>query len=321
MSKQIALNNGLKIGTVGLGTWKSTNEEVKTAVEVAIDCGYRHIDCAWEYGNEEAVGKAIQNKLQDNTITREELFVTSKLWNDHHEVEHVRSAFMESLNWLKLEYLDLYLMHFPTGYKKEKKEDGDDIYSEVDYMTTWKEMEKLVDDGLVRSIGVSNFNQYQLGRVLRESRIRPQVNQIEVHPYLPSIELVEFCQRSHVTVTAFSPFASPDRSWAPPDEVSLLDEPALVEMGKEVGSRSPAHIVLRYLIQRGLVVIPKSKTPERIRSNIQVFDFELSSKQMNSIASLDKNFRALALEYDLPHKYYPWKENYCEEDQHASNIV
>jgi len=209
----IKLNNGFDLKMIGLGTWKATNEEVKVAVETAIDAGYRHIDCAWEYGNEVGVGLGIENKIIDKTVTRKDLFITSKLWNDHHEIEHVKPAFMESLNRLKLQYLDLYLMHFPTGYKKEKTADGEDIYSDVDYITTWKEMEKLVKDGFVRSIGVSNFNQFQLNRLLQVAEIKPVVNQIEVHPFLTNEKLVEFCQQNQVVVTAFSPFASPDRPW------------------------------------------------------------------------------------------------------------
>jgi len=309
------LSSGQRVKVVGLGTWKSTNEEICKAVEFAIDAGYRHFDCAWEYGNEAGVGEAIQKKIEDETVKREDLFITSKLWNDHHEPQHVRAAFMESLGRLKLKYLDLYLMHFPTGYKKEKAADGNDIYSDVDYLTTWKEMEKLVSDGLVRSLGVSNFNKFQLSRLLAAKGClqRPVMNQIEVHPYLTSCDLVEFCAEKNVAVTAFSPFASPDRPWAPEGEKRLMDDPALEEIGKKM-KKTPAQVVLRYLMQRGLIVIPKSLNPDHIKSNLEVCDFELDSEQMKAISNLNKNFRALALEYDLPHKYYPWKNDYVENE-------
>jgi len=304
--------NGKLIDKIGLGTWKSSETDVKKAVEAAISCGYRHIDCAWEYGNEEFVGEAISNKIKDGTVARNQLFVTSKLWNDHHEPQHVRKYFLQSLGRLKLEYLDLYLMHFPTGYKVEKKEDGDDIYSDVDYMVTWKEMEKLVGEGLVRSIGVSNFNSHQLARVLEEGEVVPVVNQIEVHPYLTNHDLVDFCRQNKVVVTAFSPFASPDRSWAPKDEKRLLEDPKLAEVAGEM-KVTPAQTVLAYLLKRGLVVIPKSATPSRIKSNYEALDIEISEKHFNQVDALNKNFRALALEYDLPHKYYPWKNEYKED--------
>jgi len=158
-----------------------------------------------------------------------------------------------------------------------------------------QEMEKLVHEGLVRSIGVSNFNSYQLARVLNEGEVKPVVNQIEVHPYLTNHHLVDFCRQNKVVVTAFSPFASPDRSWAPKDEKRLLEDPQLMKIADEMGA-TPAQTVLAYLLKRDLVVIPKSATPSRIKSNYEALDIEISEKHFNQIDALNKNFRALALE-------------------------
>jgi len=261
--------------SVGLGTWKSKPGEVRQAVEAAIDSGYRHIDCAWCYANEEEVGAGLECKLKAGKVKREELFITSKLWCCFHEPSRVRGAVMETLKWLKLDYLDLYLMHNPVGYKfVEGKpfpllENGKMENNDIDYMDTWKEMEKLQKEGLVKSIGVSNFNSVQLARVIKEGNIKPAVNQIEIHPYFTQEPLVDFCQKNDVVVTAYSPFASPDNPWLKEGYKSVLDDSKIKEIADKL-KRTPAQVILRYLIQRGLIVIPKSVTPSRIDANYKV---------------------------------------------------
>jgi len=210
------LSSGYKMDVVGLGTWKSKPDQVRQAVEVAIDCGYRHIDCAWIYGNEEEVGTALENKFKEGIVKREDLFITSKLWCCFHEPHRVRGALQETLQKLKLKYLDLYLMHNPAGRKFVEGQPfvmEPDQFLEIDYVETYKELEKLQKEGLIRSLGLSNFNTTQVGRVIKEASIKPAVNQVEIHPYLTQEPLVEFCQENDVVVTAYSPFSSPDSPW------------------------------------------------------------------------------------------------------------
>ncbi|KAG0721132.1 1,5-anhydro-D-fructose reductase [Chionoecetes opilio] len=190
--------------------------EVTQAVKDAISCGYRHIDCALVYGNECEVGAAIKAKLEDGTVKREDLFITSKCWNTFHSKELVLPTLKESLGNLGLQYLDLYLIHWPMGYKEgvgrfPSDSNGKTIYSEVDYLETWLAMEEAFRSGLVKSIGVSNFNKKQIERVLKEGTIKPVTNQIECHPYLNQKKMVDFCRAKEICVTAYSPLGSPDR--------------------------------------------------------------------------------------------------------------
>jgi len=313
----VTLNTGQKMDVVGLGTWKSKPGEVQLAVEAAIDCGYRHIDCAWAYQNETEVGAAIKSKIEEGVIKREDLFVTSKLWNCFHEPDMVEKAIKETLGWLELDYLDLYLVHNPVAYKFiEGKpfpidENGKCQNTELDYMETWKEMEKLKEKGLTRSIGVSNFNQVQLARVIKEGKIKPSVNQIEIHPYHTHEDMANFCKKNKVVVTAYSPFGSPDNPWLKEDYKPVLQDKVLAEIAKRLNV-SPAQVILRYLVQRGFTVIPKSVTPSRIQSNYKVFDFKLGDADMKKIAAMNKNYRTCSFHWDIGNKYYPFAENYSE---------
>jgi len=278
------LNSGYEMPDIGLGTWKSKPGEVGQAVEVALDAGYKHIDGAWVYFNEDEVGDAIQKKLADNTIKREELFVTTKLWCNFHQPSDVRMAFMKSLTALKLDYIDLYLMHFPVGFKRDPDEDidgvfmplidGELVFDTIDYVETWKANGGMKKEGLVRSIGVSNFNKHQCKRIMEECETPPAVNQIEIHPYLPNNDDVNWCQENGIVVTSYSPFGSPDRPWAK-DEKPILGDEKIVALAEKY-DKNAGQVVLRYLYQRKLIIIPKSVTPSRIRGNLEIFDFELS---------------------------------------------
>jgi len=290
------LNSGYEMPNIGLGTWKSDPGQVGQAVEAALDAGYKHIDCAWVYMNEKEVGEAIKKKLDDKTIKREDLFVTTKLWNTFHQPSDVKAAFMQSLTALGLDYLDLYLIHFPVGFTKNgnnpmSQKDGKLDIDPVDYVDTWKELEKLQKEGLVRSIGVSNFNWHQVDRIVKNSSVKPAVNQIEVHPFLSNDEDVEWCQKNGIAVTAYSPFGSPDRQWAEKEEKTVLGDPKIVALAAKY-SKNVGQIVLRYLLQRNLIVIPKSVTPSRIQGNLQINDFEISAEDCKEIASLNINRRA-----------------------------
>ncbi|KAG7167464.1 aldo-keto reductase family 1 member B1-like [Homarus americanus] len=310
----VTLNNGQTMPIIGLGTWKSKPGEVTQAVKDAIACGYRHIDGALVYGNECEVGAAIKAKIEDGTVKREDLFITSKLWNTFHSKSLVIPSLKESLSNLGLDYLDLYLIHWPLGYKENaelfpKNEDGEILYSDVDYLETWAAVEEAVDKGLVRSIGVSNFNKDQVQRILNNCRIKPAVNQVECHPYLNQTKLIEYSKSKNIYITAYSPLGSPDRPWAKPDDPLLMDDPKVVALADKY-KKTSAQILIRYQIQRDVIVIPKSVTKSRIESNFQVFDFSLSDEDMKTIDTIDCNGRALHLNWVKDHKDWPFNTEF-----------
>lgn len=309
----ITFNNGQTIPVMGLGTWKSKPGEVTQAVKDAIDIGYRHIDCAFVYGNEPEVGAAITAKIEEGVVKREELFITSKLWNTFHRPDLVEPALRSSLNNLNLEYLDLYLIHWPQGYKEDADlfpadDAGKILFSEVDYVDTWKAMEPLVAKGLVKSIGVSNFNSKQVARVLQAASIKPVTNQVECHPYLNQSRLKKFCEERAIKITAYSPLGSPDRPWAQPGEPQLLQDHKLQAIAARL-RKTPAQILIRYQIERGNIVIPKSVTKSRIASNFDVFDFQLSADDVKHIDSFDNNGRFVPMTASLGHKYHPFEND------------
>jgi len=311
----LKLNSGFQMPAFGLGTWKSPPGEVNRAVQDAIDVGYRLIDCAYAYGNEKEVGDAIQTKIKEGVIKREDIFVTSKLWNTFHTKERVLKNIKETLANLQLDYLDLYLIHWPMGFKEgdelfPRHEDGNIVFSDADYLDTWKAMEELPGLGLTKSIGVSNFNKDQLQRVLDNSQIVPAVNQVECHPYLNQAKLHEFCKSKGIVLNGYSPLGSPDRPWAKPDDIKLLDDPKLREVGEKY-KKSPAQVVLRWLIQREIIAIPKSVSKNRLAENLNIFDFTLSPEDMayvNTFSRLDG--RVCHLTWNAHHKYYPFSTEY-----------
>eukprot|EP00794_Sanderia_malayensis_P007684 gene7684-8521_t len=292
---KLKLNTGFDIPALGLGTWKSKPGEVGNAICTAIDCGYRHIDCAWVYGNEKEVGEALAKKIGKG-VKREDIFITSKLWNTKHNPDDVMPALKTSLKLLGLEYLDLYLIHWPVGFKAgdnpfPKDDHGHIIYSDVHFLNTWRALEECVRAGLVRSIGVSNFNSIQIEEICTKGKIKPAVLQIECHPYLCQKKLLEFCKERDIVVTAYSPLGSPDRPWAKPTDPTLMDDPKIVQIAVK-HHKSPAQICIRFQLERGLCVIPKSCHPTRIKQNTEVFDFHLTSADIAEIESFDVGWRA-----------------------------
>ncbi len=261
----IELNNGVQIPQIGLGVWQAEEgSEVENAVETAIETGYRLIDTAAIYGNEAGVGKAIKN----SGVAREELFITTKLWNAHHEYDAALKAFDESMKRLDCDYFDLYLIHWPLPM--------DGLFPEA-----WRAMEKLLDDGRVRAIGVSNFLPHHLEKLAETQKVVPAVNQIELHPLLQSHETREYCEAHNIKIESYSPLMRGGDS---------LENETLQKLAR-AHNKSAAQIVLRWHIQNDFIVIPKSVTPSRIRENFDVFGFELSDDDMAQIASLDKNER------------------------------
>jgi len=307
---KVKLNSGFEMPIIGLGTWKSKPGEVGAAVKDAIDAGYRHIDCAHVYQNEKEVGEALKEKLADGTVKREDLFIVSKLWNTFHSAPLVEPALRTTLAHLGLEYLDLYLIHWPITFAEGgdlfPKDENDKLcYKMVDHVETWKAMEKCVELGLVRSIGLSNFNSQQIQHILDNCTIKPTVNQVECHPYLNQQKLLDFCTEHGIVLTAYSPLGSPDRPWAKPEDPSLLEDPKIKAIGEKHG-KSAAQILIRYQIERGIIVIPKSVTKSRIISNFNVFDFQLTAEDLESINSLNCAGRFCHVQWMSDHPDFPF---------------
>jgi len=260
----VALNNGVSMPRLGFGVFQVPNDATETAVSEALRAGYRSIDTAKAYGNEPGVGSA----LHASGVGREDLFVTTKLWNDDHGHDHALHAFDTSARLLGLDYLDLYLIHWPAP-------------SADRYVETWRALATLLAAGRARAIGVSNFQPVHLRRVVSETGTVPSVNQIELHPYLQQAELRELHAELGVVTEAWSPLAKGGE---------LLADPVVVELARR-HARTPAQVVIRWHLQLGNVVIPKSVTPSRIRENLDVFGFSLAEEDMAALGTLDRGLR------------------------------
>lgn len=256
------LHNGVKMPLLGLGVYKTQEgEETIRSVTSAIECGYRHIDTASLYANEAGVGKAIR----ESGIPREEIFVTTKVWNDDQGYESTLRAFEKSLSLLQMDYVDLYLVHWAVSGR---------------YLDTWRALETLYADGRVRAIGVSNFQIHHLQQVLEQGEIKPMVNQVEYHPWLTQVELHAFCKQHQIQLEAWSPLA----------RGQLLDHPILQQIANQY-DKTTAQIILRWDLQQGVVTIPKSIHPELICSNTEIFDFVLTPGEIELISSINENKR------------------------------
>lgn len=258
VSGTTTLSNDVRMPYLGLGVYSMNNEEVTGAIHHALEAGYRLIDTASVYGNEEGVGKAVR----ESDLPREEIFVTSKVWNIDQGYERTLKAFDKSMNRLGLDYLDLYLIHWPVSDQ---------------YKDTWKALEKLYNEGRIRAIGVSNFLIHHLKDLMEDAEITPMVNQVEFHPHLVQQELHDFCHEHQIQPEA----------WAPLMRGKVNDIHLLRGLAEKYG-KTPAQIVLRWDLQKGVVTIPKSSNPERIRSNADVFDFELSEGDVKRIDDLEQ---------------------------------
>jgi aldehyde reductase len=307
----IKLNSGYEIPVLGLGTWLSKPGEVGRAVIEAFDIGYRHFDCARIYQNEAEIGQSLSEILSKGKAKREELFITSKVWNTFHSYQKAGECIDASLKDLQLSYLDMCLIHWPMGFfeggdlfPKDKNEKL--MYSDVDFLDTWKALEDAVTAGKVKSIGLSNFNKDQIERVLKACRIKPSNLQIECHPYFPQRDLIKFCHDNGIAVTAYSPLANNANTFSrKEDSPNLLSEPVLAEIGQK-HSKTPAQVIIRWALQRNTIVIPKSVSKNRLQENFDVFNFNLSEQEMTKVDNLNRNWRMVALERDLTHPYYPF---------------
>lgn len=293
----ITLNNGFKMPAVGLGVWRMEGKEIRDLIINAINIGYRHFDCAADYKNEAEVGEALAGAFSTGIVKREDLFITTKLWNSDHG--HVVEACKDSLKKLQLDYLDLYLVHFPVATKhtgvgataSALDEDGVlEIDTTVSLETTWHAMEELVSMGLVRSIGISNYDIFLTRDCLVYSKVKPAVNQIETHPYFQRDSLVKFCQKHGICVTAHTPLGGAAANSELFGSVSCLDDPVLKNLAEKY-KKTVAQVVLRWGIQRNTVVIPKTSKLERLNENFQVFDFELTKEEMDLIKKVDRKHR------------------------------
>ncbi len=295
----VMLNTGFKMPCLGLGTWKSESGLVGDAIKHAlVNCGYKHVDCAYIYQNEKEIGEAFSSVFS-NGIKRDDVFVTSKLWNNSHDPNDVEKACRDTLIDLKLDYLDLYLMHWglATPVSKgssPKGKNGKYDLAPISVRETWEAMENLVKKGLVKSIGVANFTGAMLIDMLSYTKTVPAVNQIELHPYLQQERLIEFCNDVGIAVTAYSPLGSPGNSIDRAELPVLLDDLLIIKLAHKY-DKSSAQILIRWGLQRDTILIPKSVNFDRILENISVFDFVIDSGDMDSISRLDKKMRYVDL--------------------------
>ena len=265
MTDNITMNNGIMIPCIGYGTYKTSDEDVYEAVLSAVKAGYRHIDTAAYYKNEAGVGRAVR----ECGVTREELFITSKVWNTDRGYEKTRKAFADSMERLGLEYLDLYLIHWPAN-KKQFGDEAKSINAE-----TWKALEELYAEGKVKAIGLSNFLPHHIEELMETATVKPMVNQIEFHPGWAQLDVSEYCRKNGIVVEAWSPLGRRD----------ALNNEVLKDIGAKYGKKT-AQVCIRWIMQHGILPLPKTVNPYRMTENADVFDFKLTAEEMRTIDEL-----------------------------------
>ncbi|XP_075131496.1 aldo-keto reductase family 1 member C15-like isoform X2 [Leptodactylus fuscus] len=290
----LVMNDGNKIPVLGFGTYapeKFSKILAEEATKVAIEVGYRHIDCAYVYGNEADVGRAMREKMADGTVRREDLFYTGKLWGTFQTPDLVRPALERSLQKLQLEYMDLFIIHTPLEMKA---------------------MERCKDAGLVKSIGVSNFNRRQIELILSKPglKYKPVCNQVECHIYLNQRKLLDFCRSQGIVLVGYSVLGSSrDENWIDQSSPVVLEDPVLVTIAKR-HNKTPAQVAIRFFLQLGVVVLAKSFNPKRIKENFQVFDFHLPPEDMKALEARNRNYRYVPAKQWKDHPKFPFADEY-----------
>jgi len=296
--KFFELAGGGRMPALGLGTWKSAPGEVGTVVREALDVGYRHIDCAPIYLNQAEIGQALSDALGAGDVQRDELWITSKLWCSDHARDAVVPALKRTLADLRLDYLDLFLIHWPVAFRSgiDFPETPEDFICPEDapLTETWAGMEEAVEMGLCRHIGVSNFSSTKLGAVMSRASVAPAINQVECHPYLAQVDLLHYCQDHGVVLTAYSPLGSGDRAAAfkKDDEPVPLQDPRVLSVAKK-HNVTPGQVLIAWAIERGTSVIPKSSDPKRLRQNFAAAELKLEEEDMALIDALDRGYRLI----------------------------
>ncbi|XP_069807221.1 rho crystallin-like [Dendropsophus ebraccatus] len=317
---RITLNDGNTMPVLGLGTYAAPDVpkiQAEEATKIAIDLGYRHIDCAYVYNNEVQIGNAIRAKIADGTVRREDIFYTGKLYSTFFNPVLARKGFEKSIQDLQLDYLDLFLLHWPFSLKLAEGEesispDKPYVYDNVDFCDTWEVLEQLKDAGLVKSIGVSNFNKRQLERLLSKPglKYKPVCNQVECHVYLSQSKLQAYCKSKDIVLVAYSVLGSHrDKDWVDLSTPVLLEDPVLASVAAKY-NRSPAEVAMRFVLQKGIVVLAKSFSVARLKQNLGVFDFELKPEDMETLEGLNKNLHYGAFKEMKQHPEYPFHEEY-----------
>ncbi|XP_075988451.1 aldo-keto reductase AKR2E4-like [Anticarsia gemmatalis] len=296
-----AIALGTYLGFDQNGVVRSKSKELRDAVLAAVDAGYRHIDTAAIYETESEIGEALKMKFNEGVVKRDDMFITTKLWNTAHKKEQVEPAIRSALNKTGLDYFDLYLMHWPIALNE------DNSYANVDIMETWRALEDVQRLGLTKSIGLSNFNKEQLQRVLSEGSIKPVALQIEVHPQIIQSDLISFCKSEGIIVMGYSPFGSLVMRYGLQFPGPKMDDPLLVGLGQKYG-KTPAQIVLRWAVDRGVVPIPKTIKPSRLTENISIFDFKLTPDEIEKINQYNSNTRYTIPSFWQEHPNYPFEK-------------
>ena len=294
--KYLTFKNNDKMPVLGLGTWKSAKGEVYEVVRKAIEIGYRHFDCASFYGNESEIGMAISDAIKNGDVAREDLWITSKLWNNRHRKDDIQAAFEITLKDLTLDYLDLYLIHWPGALQNQASyaQQSSDLISlsEIPLIQTWQGLIDLKEKGLTKHIGVSNFSIKKINQIIEESGVVPEVLQIELHPFLQQPKILNFTQEKGIFLTGYCPLGSADRPAVRilADEPKLFQQQIILDIAKDKDI-SPAQVILAWAVNRGTSVIPKSVNPERLKQNLEAADIELSTQEMTEMNSLDLHYR------------------------------
>ncbi|ODV63239.1 trifunctional aldehyde reductase/xylose reductase/glucose 1-dehydrogenase (NADP(+)) [Ascoidea rubescens DSM 1968] len=306
VSSLITLNNGIKIPLIGLGCWKIPNDVCASTVYEAIKIGYRLFDGACDYGNEKEVGQGIKKAIDEGVVKREDLTIVSKLWNNYHDPKNVKKALLKTLNDLNLSYLDVYYIHFPISFKfvpfEEKyppgfycgNENGDFEFENIPVLDTWRALENLVDQGLIKSLGISNFTGVLIEDLIKSACIKPALLQIEHHPYLVQQRLIEYCKVYNIKVVGYSSFGPQSflelNVKKAVDSPSLFNHDTIIQISNK-HRKLAGQILLRWATQRGVAIIPKSVKKERLIENLNTEEFNLTEEELNLISNLDQNLR------------------------------